>query len=189
MGIQRWTPPGSEIDLAENGDFVLFTDHERVVGELENSIKGYRQGADAEAAEVDRRGKEINELRTALAASRAEVEGFDFEAIRTLVKAVEDEFCSPETEEMEPDESKVSFPEEVCPITFGMIRAARRAIDAAKKNRISDTNIKRDAERYRWLKEGHGNDGLRVYNIHSQFSYLFDSADEVIDAAMEKGNV
>lgn len=46
--------------------------------------------------------------------------------------------------------------------------------------------LRKDAERYRWLKEGCGDDGLRVYNIHNQFSYLFDSADEAIDAAMKE---
>lgn len=55
-------------------------------------------------------------------------QGIDLEPMRTLVAAVEKEFCCDATEENEPDDSKVSYPEETCPITFGMIRAARRAI-------------------------------------------------------------
>lgn len=55
-------------------------------------------------------------------------QGIDLEPMRTLVAAVEKEFCCEATEENEPDDSKVSYPEETCPITFGMIRAARRAI-------------------------------------------------------------
>lgn len=59
-------------------------------------------------------------------------QGIDPGPLQTLVAAVEEEFCSPATEEMEPDESKVSWPEENCPITFGMIRAARRALDGQR---------------------------------------------------------
>lgn len=51
--------------------------------------------------------------------------------MQVLVSAVEEEFCSEETEIYEPDGSKVSYPEETCPITFGMIREARKAVDYA----------------------------------------------------------
>jgi len=56
-------------------------------------------------------------------------QGADLAPLRALVAAVEEEFCCEGTEANEPDDSKVSYPEETCPITFGMIRAARRAID------------------------------------------------------------
>lgn len=66
-------------------------------------------------------------------ALRAEVEWLRswLPPIQVLVSAVEEEFCSEETEISEPDESKVSYPEETCHITFGMIREARKAIDYA----------------------------------------------------------
>lgn len=51
--------------------------------------------------------------------------------MEVLVSAVEEEFCSELTEASEPDHSKVSYPEEDCPITFGMIREARKAVDYA----------------------------------------------------------
>lgn len=70
------------------------------------------------------------------------------------------------------------------------IRAATAAFNKINAelsaSRAEVEGLKKDAERYRWLKEGHGDDGLRVYNIHNQFSYLFDSADEAIDAAMKE---
>ena len=57
-------------EVATDGDYVLFTDHERVVGELEGRI-GY--------------------LRTALAASRAEVGGLK-DMIRTMQNNPEFDF-------------------------------------------------------------------------------------------------
>lgn len=64
---------------------------------------------------------------------RAEVEWLRswLPPMQVLVSAVEEEFCSEETEIFEPDESKVSYPEETCHITFGMIREARKAVDYA----------------------------------------------------------
>jgi hypothetical protein len=49
-------------------------------------------------------------------------------AMRALVEAVWEEYCSDVTEQMEPDDSKVSYPEDRCHITFGMIRRAREAL-------------------------------------------------------------
>lgn len=71
------------------------------------------------AAEISRLRAEMEWLRSWLP------------PMQVLVSAVEEEFCSQETEVSEPDESKVSYPEETCPITFGMIREARKAIDYA----------------------------------------------------------
>lgn len=64
---------------------------------------------------------------------RAEVEWIRswLPAMKVLVSAVEEEFCSELTEASEPDNAKVSYPEEDCPITFGMIREARKAVDYA----------------------------------------------------------
>lgn len=64
---------------------------------------------------------------------RAEVEWLRswLPPMQVLVSAVEEEFCSEETEISESDESKVSYPEDDCPITFGMIRSARKAVDYA----------------------------------------------------------
>jgi hypothetical protein len=52
-------------------------------------------------------------------------------ALRPLADANFAEFCSEKTERMEPDDSKVSYPEETCHITFGMIRNARKALTGA----------------------------------------------------------
>ncbi|HEL7630562.1 TPA: hypothetical protein UL921_002393 [Stenotrophomonas maltophilia] len=79
---------------------------------------GYALRADHEA-EVARLRAEVELLRSWLP------------PMQVLVSAVEEEFCSEETEISEPDESKVSYPEETCPITFGMIREARKAVDYA----------------------------------------------------------
>lgn len=54
------------------------------------------------------------------------------EAVRALVEAVYATYCGPETEATEPDDSKVSFPEDQCHITFGMIRQARAALLTAE---------------------------------------------------------
>lgn len=51
------------------------------------------------------------------------------EALSVLSEACFSEFCGKETEANEPDDSKVSFPEDRCHITFGMIRNARKALN------------------------------------------------------------
>lgn len=51
-------------------------------------------------------------------------------SIRRLVRAVQSEYCSPATEKNEPDDSKVSYPEEKSGITFGMIRLAASDLNA-----------------------------------------------------------
>lgn len=62
--------------------------------------------------------------------SQPAAQGVDLGPLRILVEAVEAEFCGEHTEELEPDDSKVAYPEERCHITFGMIRNARRVIDS-----------------------------------------------------------
>ena len=52
-------------------------------------------------------------------------------ALLPLADATFDEFCSSKTERVEPDDAKVSYPEETCNITFGMIRNARKALTGA----------------------------------------------------------
>ena len=52
-------------------------------------------------------------------------------ALLPLADATFDEFCSSKTERVEPDDAKVSYPEETCHITFGMIRNARKALTGA----------------------------------------------------------
>lgn len=104
----------------EQGSYVLFTDHERVVADFVKVVDSHR-GIIADFIE------DIDSLRAALAASRAEVEG-----------------------------------------------------------------LKKDAERYRWLREDYDP------SIHDEgFEPLFSlgpenldaEIDAMIDAAMEKGNV
>lgn len=52
------------------------------------------------------------------------------DTLKALVDAVEAEFCGEATERLEPDDSKVSYPEDRCHITFGHIRRAKAAIAA-----------------------------------------------------------
>ena len=70
----------------------------------------------------------INAILAALSEQQAVPDAF-----RELVEACEAEFCSPESEEFEPDDSALFYPEEDCKITFGMIRRARALIDAQGK--------------------------------------------------------
>lgn len=62
-------------------------------------------------------------------------------ALRALVEACEKEFCNQTTEAKEPDDSKVSYPEERCHITFGHIRAARKAIIALDSSTITRADV------------------------------------------------
>lgn len=81
MGIQRWTPPGSEIDLAENGDFVLFTDHEQVVAEMTKLADGLSNALEDASLELVRlraelaaKSKEVQELHSGIAKALDEIE-------------------------------------------------------------------------------------------------------------------
>jgi hypothetical protein len=65
------------------------------------------------AAEADAAERRVEELEAVL---------------RPLADANFAEFCGEGTEANEPDDSKVSFPEDRCHITFGMIRRARAAL-------------------------------------------------------------
>ncbi|HED4875608.1 TPA: hypothetical protein R4K21_001396 [Stenotrophomonas maltophilia] len=129
------------------GDYVLHSDHEDVVGELTNAkcrwflrAGEYLKRAHEAEAEVACLRAELNAATKAgldaiatICEKEREVEWLRswLPPMQVLVSAVEEEFCSQETEISEPDESKVSYPEEDCPITFGMIRDARKAIDYA----------------------------------------------------------
>lgn len=55
--------------------------------------------------------------------------GRAMDALRDLVEVCEAEFCGGQTD-TEPDNSKVAYPEDECPITFGHIRRARAALAA-----------------------------------------------------------
>jgi len=79
--VARWAVLGPRATMgpSESGEVVLFTDHERVVGELYNQLSTIQRHAQERA---DEDGNEIETLRTALAASRAEVEGLKKDAER-----------------------------------------------------------------------------------------------------------
>lgn len=69
--VKLWdlTAVGENTDAmleVHDGDYVLFTDHERVVGEL-------REAFELAMTNLGARNKEVNQLNDALAASRAEV--------------------------------------------------------------------------------------------------------------------
>ncbi|GEM_PF-2425258 len=116
--------------------------------------------------------------------------GIDLTPFRLLVEGCEAEFTGAETEELEPDDSKVSYPEDRCHITFGMIRNARKALYASPKG-----DEARDAARYRFLRDvAHpdSDDGIAV-TIQKQDSWgnwrdmhLYGAElDAGIDAAMQ----
>lgn len=69
------------------------------------------------------------------------------DTLKALVDAVEAEFCGEATERLEPDDSKVSYPEDRCHITFGHIRRAKAAIAALSGGEAV-------AWRHRWLYSG-----------------------------------
>lgn len=68
--VERWDSWGGEKDIQESdtGQFVLFADHERVVGDLQKEIKGWEEVAN-NYVEL------VRKLHAEIAASRAEVEG------------------------------------------------------------------------------------------------------------------
>lgn len=87
------------------------------------------------------------------------------DAVRVLVDAVYAEYCCDGTEANEPDDSKVSYPEDKCNITFGMIRRARAALSAPAAVAVPEgwalvpvepTHEMRDA----WLGVNHLHDTL-----------------------------
>lgn len=95
-----------------------------------------RPGSFVSAADIlasDSPADVVRKLDAAWEASTPATQGIDFEPFRRLVEGCEAEFTSTETEELEPDDSKVSYPEDRCSITFGMIRNARKALDASPK--------------------------------------------------------
>lgn len=106
-------------EIADDGPYVLHSDHEAIVDSMAAALVKLDGACLASEQEVGRLRAELEWLHSWLP------------PMQVLVSAVEEEFCSQEAEISEPDESKVSYPEETCPITFGMIRAARRAIDYA----------------------------------------------------------
>lgn len=63
-----WDVEVDDYEQFDDGHYVLFTDHERVVGELRTALA-------IRSLPVREYTEEIDSLRTALAASRAEVEG------------------------------------------------------------------------------------------------------------------
>lgn len=67
------------------------------------------------------------------------------DTLKALVDAVEAEFCGEATERLEPDDSKVSYPEDRCHITFGHIRRAKAAIAALSGG---------EAEPFAWAPAG-----------------------------------
>ncbi len=125
---------GGMVQVAKFEDaYVKVSDHEAEAARLRAEAKGLSQAlTDALACEQDYL-REISDLRAEADALRDEVEWLRsfLPPMAILVSAVEEEFCSELTEVSEPDHSKVSYPEEDCPITFGMIREARKAVDYA----------------------------------------------------------
>lgn len=71
--VTRWDA-GPGVNPRANGKYVLFTDHERVVGELEERAVNMKNWARHDREMIEVLETELETLRTALAASRAEVE-------------------------------------------------------------------------------------------------------------------
>lgn len=113
-------------------------------GVLERYIAQQQDACAALVRERDEAVAEVERLRGCLTQANANHEEFErkwylacddrdrlreaLEACAPLVNAVFDEYCSDYTEENETDEQKVSYPEDRCYITFGMIRKARAAL-------------------------------------------------------------
>lgn len=76
MGIQRWTPTGSEIDLAENGEFVLFADHEWVVADYERMIREFQGALALGRLPTDEVMGALDRLRAELAAKSKDAERY-----------------------------------------------------------------------------------------------------------------
>jgi hypothetical protein len=177
--VARWEVLGhDELDVEENGRYVLFTDHERVVANL---TKNHKENLDSWLA----RGAEISRLRTSLAASRAEVEGLKMNAEQVPVGQVVEETNNDST---------------VCK---GVLFATYILSDNYKPGALlyvappakgSDPAQQQDAARWRWVREQSGvtvsveeadDDGDMVFVS----GHTPEELDVAIDAAMENGNV
>jgi len=66
---------GSGVNPRENGKYLLFTDHELAVGKMEDRVVNMKSWARHDRELIEVLETELETLRTALAASRAEVEG------------------------------------------------------------------------------------------------------------------
>lgn len=99
------------------------TDHAATVAELRADRDSWRD----QAEERIRNWHEEHDARKAAERRVGELEA----ALLPLADATFDEFCSSRTEREAPDDAKVSYPEEDCHITFGMIRNARKALTGA----------------------------------------------------------
>lgn len=161
--VARWDAVGPDMAMDESsgGAFVLFTDHERVVGELESKIVTGGAISGAAIGQITKLAIERDTLRAALAASRAEADG---------LKSERD----------------------------GLIELANRSANGIRKatgeyNRLHAEleELKKDAERYRWLRDSAPEewDVTRWLDREHQEVHVQDYLDEAIDAAMENGNV
>lgn len=119
--VLRWNSWGGERDIQESddGQFVLFADHEQVVKELGKDRNEWKQLADS-YVEV------IREIRTTLAASRAEVEG-----LRSVLQQIE--VMAP-VHGLNP-RAKISDPQHV-KVCWNTQLAARSALAAMEKGNV-----------------------------------------------------
>ena len=93
-----------------------------------DALRGEVERLESLIAEGGRRLIEENMRANAAERRVAELEA----ALRPLADATFAEFCDESTEEMEPDDAKVRYPEDTCEITFGMIRDAQKALRQEK---------------------------------------------------------
>lgn len=82
--VARWSFDIGSRDVYEEveGPYILFTDHQRVVGELEERAVNMKSWARHDREMIEVLETELETLRAALAASRAEVEGLKKDAER-----------------------------------------------------------------------------------------------------------
>lgn len=160
--VARWDSWGGEKDIQESdtGQFVLFTDHERVVGELRDELETLNEAQAVCDGTIPGALLHWHQralaAESALAASRAEVEG-----LRAARVAYANEF--PLNDDGEPD--------------VGSVQANIRS-------------MKKDAERYAWLVGVLRHDYRRWSDVvdHNQANVSAADFGSAIDAAMEKGN-
>lgn len=190
--VARWDAVGPDMamDESSSGAFILFTDHERVVGdEVEHRRRWFVRAGEylsrAQAAErsASRSAEECLFLRSQrpLARKLTEAEA-EIETLRTELSASRAELDALNEAQAVGDGT----------ISGSLLHWHQRALAAESdlaESRAEVEGLKKDAERYRWLRDHAGKDEDQVEIFIEQESYAPGHLDAQVDAAMEKGNV
>lgn len=121
-------------------------DHPDGSTDIGQRISDIRDEGRAHFHSLTRSGEKIEALRSALACAEAQAEQYRA-ALEPLLSACEAEFIGGGLTDEFPDDEPVMGGEdkdEVCPITFGLIRAARAAFAPQPPERRADGNTERN---------------------------------------------